>query len=180
MRRLCVFALSVTGTLFAGSPEAFSGGRCFAPALGLAFGTINSLLATPGSINFQASNPNLGSVSGSAPASVSWTVQGGSNLQNWTLSVQADAGSFSGCSTVPVSAVTASCTGASVSGGGGTGSCSGSLPLSTVAQQVAAGAQGEGSQNYSVVINYVLAESWRYIATGSSCSLTLTYTVNAP
>jgi hypothetical protein len=32
--------------------------------------------------------------------------------------------------------------------------------------------------SYSVSINYTLAESWRYVA-DSSCTITLTYSVNA-
>jgi hypothetical protein len=152
----------------------------FRPArLNLALGTLAGLSATPGTISFQATNPDLGQVSGSSPGSLTWSVLSGSHLQNWTLSVQSGSSSFTGCPTIPVSAVQVSCGSASVSGAGGTGVCSGSFPLSTSAQQIAGGAEGDGTGSYSVSMNFTLAESWRYVAS-SACTLTLTYSVNAP
>lgn len=159
--------------------EGSRGGRCGPVRQYFVMGTISSLLATPGSISFSASNPNSATVAGSSAASLSWLVVGGSHLQTWSVSVQAGGSYFSGCSTVPVSAVSVGCASASVGGGGGTGSCSGPFTLTTAAQQVAGGAEGDGLQSYFVLINYTLAESWRYVA-NASCTLTLTYTVNAP
>jgi hypothetical protein len=53
------------------------------------------------------------------------------------------------------------------------------VPLSTSAQQVASGNEASGSNKaYSVTLNFTLADSWSYIA-NSSCTLSLTYTVNA-
>ena len=43
---------------------------------------------------------------------------------------------------------------------------------------VAGGAQADQTGNYSVSINFALAESWRYVAS-SSCTINLTYLVNA-
>jgi hypothetical protein len=148
-------------------------------SLRLALGTLGSISASPGTISFQATNPDLGAVSGSAPGSLTWMVQSGSHLQNWTLSVQAGSSAFVGCPTIPISAVHVNCGSASVSGGNGTGACSGSFPLSTSAQQVAGGLEGDDTNTYSVLINFTLAESWRYAAS-SACILTLTYSVNAP
>jgi len=145
----------------------------------LALGTLGSVSASPGTISFQASNPDLGTVSGSSPASLNWMVLGGSHLQNWTLSVQAGSSSFSGCPTIPISSVRVNCGAASVSGGNGTGACSGSFPLSTTAHQIAGGAEGDGTNSYSVSINFTLAESWRYVA-NPACTLTITYTADAP
>jgi hypothetical protein len=71
------------------------------------------------------------------------------------------------------------CNTAMVSGAGGTGTCSGSLPLSTSPQQIAGGAEGDGTNSYSVSVSFTLAESWRYVP-DSACALTLTYSVNAP
>ena len=147
---------------------------------GAALGAISGVFASPGSISFQATNPNSGAASASSAASITWTVLDGSPLQTWTLSVQADSPTFLGCPAVPVSAVRAACGSASVSGGGGTGACSSTFPLANLSQQVAAGAEGSGNNSYSVLINYTLAESWRYPASNGSCTLTLTYTVNAP
>jgi hypothetical protein len=147
---------------------------------GAVLGTISGVWVSPGSISFQATNPASGAASGSSAASITWTVLDGSPLQVWTLSVQADSSAFLGCPAVPASAVRAVCSSASVSGGGGSGACSSAFPLSTLSRQVAAGAEGSGNNSYSVLINYTLAESWRYPASNGSCTLTLTYTVNAP
>jgi hypothetical protein len=152
----------------------------FRPArLNLALGTLAAVSATPGTISFQATNPELGQVAGSSPGSLTWSILSGSHLQNWTLSVQSATSSFTGCPTIPVSAVQVSCGIASASGAGGTGVCSGSFPLSTTAQQIAGGAEGDGTGSYSVSMNFTLAESWRYVPS-SACTITLTYSVNAP
>ena len=147
--------------------------------LKLAMGTLGSLSATPATISFRAANPDLVLVSGSSPGSLTWMVLGGSHLQQWTLSLQAGSSSLIGCTTVPISAVRVNCGTATVSGVGGTGTCSGSFPLSTSAQQIASGTEGDGTQSYSVSMNFTLAESWRYV-TNSACTITLAYTVNAP
>ena len=154
----------------------------FRPArLKLALGTLSALSATPGTISFQANNPDGGTVSGSSPANLTWNVLSGSHLLNWTLSVQASSSSFAGCPAVPASAVQVSCGSASVSpsNAGGTGSCGGSFPLSTSPQQLAGGAEGDDTGAYSVFLNFTLAESWRYVA-NPSCTINLTYSVNAP
>jgi len=145
--------------------------------LGAALGTVSSLVASPGTVSFLASNPDAGVVSGSSPASLSWSVLSGSHLKTWTLSVQADSSSFSGCGTIPVSAVQVSC-GSASAGGNGTGSCGGSFTLATSPQQIASGTQGDGTNSYLVSANLTLAESWRYVA-NPSCSINLTYSVNA-
>jgi hypothetical protein len=145
--------------------------------LNLAFATVSSVSAAPGTIGFQAANPGQGVVSGSSPGSLTWLVSSGSVLKNWTLSVQAGASSFSSCPTVPASAIQVNC-GSATAGGGGTGSCSGSFPLSTTPQQIAGGLQGNGTNSYSVSINFTLAESWRYVA-NSSCILSITYSISA-
>ena len=164
-------------------PGLAAGRECLArlhpSRIGLVFGTLVSVSASPSTISFQASDPDLGTVSGSSPGSVTWMVLSGSHLQNWTLTVQAAASAFAGCPTVPVAAVQVACGSATVSGGGGTGACSGSFPLSTTPRQIAGGAEGDGTSSYSVTINFTLAESWQYIA-NSSCTLTLTYSVSAP
>jgi hypothetical protein len=140
--------------------------------------TLSAISASPSTISFAATDPDLGSDAGSSAATISWTTSGGSSGNTWNLSVKATTANFTSCATVPTSAVTAKCTG--VTGGSG-GACGASVPLSTSAQQVASGkeAGGPGNKPYSVTINFTLADSWSYIA-NSSCSLSLTYTVNAP
>lgn len=156
-------------TLHAGSPGPLG--------LHMAFATISSVSAAPETVSFQAANPAQGGVSGSSPGSLSWFVSSGSVLKNWTLSVQASSSNFSNCPTIPASAIQVSC-GAATAGGGGTGACSSSFPLSTNPVQIAGGLQGNGTNPYSVSIHFTLAESWRYIA-NSSCTLSVTYFVNA-
>ena len=52
------------------------------------------------------------------------------------------------------------------------------FPALHTPQQIAAGAEGDGTNSYTVTTNFTLAESWRYVA-NSSCTITLTYSVNA-
>jgi hypothetical protein len=177
-RRILILAALVCGTELA--CMASFRASLFAPfRLPIALGTLGSLSATPGTLSFQASNPDAAMVAGSSPGSLTWRLLSGSHLQNWTLSVQAGSSSFAGCPTIPVSAVQVSCSTAHVSGGGGTGACGGSFPLSTTLQQSAGGLEGDGTNSYSISMNFTLAESWRYIA-NPSCTISITYTVNAP
>jgi hypothetical protein len=140
-----------------------------------------TLSVSPATINFSATNPGtVPVVAGSATATASWStlsIGGG----NWTLTVQAASPAFANCPTVPVSAVTVSCSSATVAGLGGSGACAGSFPLSTTPQVVASGAEGIVSLNYSVIIGFTLADSWKYIAeTSPACSIALTYVANVP
>jgi hypothetical protein len=146
--------------------------------IGVTFATVGLVSVSPGTISFTASNPDGGPVSGSAPATVSWQVSGGSHLQTWSLSLQAAASTLANCPTIPVSAIQVRCSTASVSGGGGSGTCGGSLPLSTTLQQAAGGSQGDNSNSYTVYLTFTLNESWHYTA-NSSCTLTITYSITA-
>jgi len=139
-----------------------------------------TLTVSPATITFTADNPGtLPVVAGSAATTASWTALGSGN--NWSLVVQAASPTFANCSTVPISAVTVSCSSVNVFGLGGSGSCSGSFPLSTTPQTVASGSEGLVSLTYSVTLSFKLADSWKYIAeTSPACSLSLTYTANVP
>jgi hypothetical protein len=149
-----------------------------ASRLGIALSTVGVVTVSPSNISFTASNPDGGAVSASSPATLSWQVLSGSHLQTWNVSLQASSSTFSNCPTIPVSAVQVRCSTASVSGGGGSGSCGGSFPLSTTLQQAAGGVQGDNTNTYTVYLTFTLAESWRYTA-NSSCSLSITYSVTA-
>jgi hypothetical protein len=139
-----------------------------------------TLNATPATITFNATNPGTAPVvAGSATASITWQVLSGGN--NWSLKVQANAPAFANCPTVPISAVTVSCASASAGVLGGTGTCAGSFPLSTAPVQVAGGSEGLLAYNYSVTINFTLADRWKYIAeTNPACSVSLIYTADVP
>jgi hypothetical protein len=139
--------------------------------------TLSAISATPSTISFTSTDPDLLTVSGNSAATINWTTSNGSPSQTWTLTVQATSSSFASCSTVPASAVTATCTGVTE---GKSGSCSAAFPLSTVAQQVASGKEDNATNApYTVTLNFTLTDSWSYIA-NPSCSLTLTYIVTAP
>jgi hypothetical protein len=80
--------------------------------------------------------------------------------------------------------VSVKCVSASVDGGGQvsaactTGGFT-TLPRALPGLRVASGNEGNASShNYTVVLGYELADSWRYIP--NTCPLNVTYTVTAP
>jgi hypothetical protein len=89
--------------------------------------------------------------------------------------VAAGSAYFTGCATVPVSAVRVACT-------GGSGTCTPSpVTLTPSLQQVASGQQASGTALYWVTLRLTFVDSWRYIAQQTPpCNLTLTYSVDAP
>jgi len=140
-----------------------------------------TLTVTPATIAFSATNPGtLPVVAGSSTAAASWSAGGGGST--WSLRVRAAASTFTNCSTVPVSAVTVTCSAASVTAGhGATANCAGAFPLSTTAQTVASGMDSTSTLNYSATISFTLADNWKYIAEMSpACTLSLSYTANVP
>jgi hypothetical protein len=150
------------------------------PAYG--FTLVSLLRAFPNTIPFMANNPG-GTVSGGSLATVVWIMTQGRNGQTWTLRAGASSPTFSGCATVPESAVSVKCVSASVDGGGQVSAgCNltsfTTLPNTLPGLPVASGNEGNSSlHNYTVVLSYQLADSWRYIA--NTCPLTVTYTVSA-
>jgi hypothetical protein len=135
---------------------------------------ISNQAVTPATISFNATNPTTSpSVSGSANAVVSWSSLV-SIAAGWNVAVSAPS-SFTNCPTVPASAVTVSC----VSITGGTlGTCGGSTALSTTPTQIASGVEILNLLSpYVVTLSFTLADSWKYIP--SSCSLSVTYTITA-
>jgi hypothetical protein len=141
-----------------------------------------TLTVSPATINFNATNPGTAPVvAGSPAATATWSALsfGGGN---WSLTVQAASPTFTNCSTVPVSAVTVTCTAASVGSLGGSASCAPPAPLSsTQAVPVANGSEGLIALNYSVTISFTLADNWKYIAeTSPACTLSLNYLANVP
>lgn len=142
-----------------------------------------TLTVSPATITFSATNPNtLPVVTGSSAATATWWASGSGNTHTWTLKVQAAASTFAHCSTVPVSAVTVTCSSASVTAGyGATAGCAGAFPLSTTAQTVASGSDATSTLHYSATISFTLADNWKYIAeTSPACTISLTYTANVP
>ena len=139
-------------------------------------------MSATGTIQFNANNPGSAVAGGSA--TVKWTITGGASGNTWTLSVYANSTTFSGCSTVPASAVGVTCSSASHTGSAATSTCESggpfALPTTAPGQQVASGNEGNAnSHTYTIVLNYQLTDAWNFIA-NASCPLTVTYTVNAP
>jgi len=145
--------------------------------------TVSMLRVSPSTIPFTANSPGSTTAGGSV-ATVAWNVSGGKKHRTWTLSVGTSSSIFSGCKTVPESAVRVMCTSATVTGGGqASAGCNATsfatLPNTLPGLRVASGNEGNtSSHNYSVVLRYEIVDSWRYIA--NVCPLTVTYTVNAP
>ena len=141
--------------------------------------TVSGLAVSPATISFSATDPDTApSVAGNSSATVSWSITGGSPSNTQSLSVQAGGSTFTGCNTVPVSAVTVTC-GTTSSTRGPVPTCSAAFTLSTAVQTLASGKEANGNASYTVVINYTLADSWKYVAS-PSCTLNLTYTLVAP
>jgi hypothetical protein len=145
--------------------------------------TVGSLTATPGTIQFTANDPGS-AVTGNSSATVQWTITGGVSGNTWTLSVYADSATFTGCSTVPASAVGVTCTSATHTGTRPTATCQPggpfTLPTTAPGQQLASGNEGNaGAHTFTVVLAYQFTDSWEFIA-NASCPITITYTVNAP
>jgi hypothetical protein len=142
--------------------------------------SITSFTALPSTITFTSSDPDLGAT-GSAIVTI--TVAKAMNNHPWTLTVQASSSTLTNCTSVPVSAIRASCSGVVVSGTGGvspTGSCSAPFSLSTAPTQLAGGNQGNQTETYTINVAYPFNDNWQYSGASSpACSLTLSYTATA-
>jgi len=139
-----------------------------------------TLTVSPGTITFQATDPDVTPDAGSSAATVSWT-HNGTNGANWNLTVQSAAATMTNCPAIAASAITVTCTSAKVTGTGGTAACSGAFALSTTATVVASGRQPNPSTTFTITITYSLADNWKRIAQMSpACSLSLTYIANQP
>ena len=140
--------------------------------------TVGTVTASPATISFTATDPDLGAVSGNSAGIVHWTTTNGSGSSTWNLSVRSTASSFANCGTAPASAVTVQC--GSVTGGTG-GSCKPGFKLTTSNQVIASGNESTGANaNYWTSVTFTFTDSWSYIARQTpSCSLSLTYTVTA-
>lgn len=140
--------------------------------------TLSLITATPSTVNFSSSDPDTVPVAGS-PVTVTWSTSNGSHSWTWNITARANTSTLGNCTSVPASAIRARCTSVAVTGGG-SGSCSQSVPLGTTAQQIAGGYEGSGTASYTVNITYEFTDSWRYRgATAPACSLILTYSVYA-
>jgi hypothetical protein len=135
-------------------------------------------------VSFAATNPDSPTVAGNAGGTVTVSGQIGATEANATFKLQVSAAgpTFSNCTTIPVSAVTITCTSV-FNPGNNDVSCASPVTLSTSPVTVASGTlptAGSGT-SFWVTFSYTLTDSWEYIAeTSSSCTLNVTYlaTVN--
>jgi hypothetical protein len=144
--------------------------------------TANFTLPPPGSVSFSALDPDSPTDAGNTSVTVSWNTGATTANDPWKLEVYSVASSFSNCSTVPVSAVTITCTAGFNPGPGGF-ACGAPATLSTSKTIVASGTlpyAGSGT-SFWMTFTYTLTDKWKYIAQMSpSCTLDVTYlaTVN--
>lgn len=144
-------------------------------------GTVSLLEAVPSTIPFTANSPGS-EIQGGALTTITWNMSQGQSGHTWTLTVRATSPVFNGCATVPASAISVKCVSASATGGGmASAGCvvSSFTPLLKVGKMnIASGNEGNTStNNYTVVLSYELADSWRYIA--DECPLNVVYTVTS-
>jgi hypothetical protein len=145
----------------------------------LAATQIHNQTVSPVTITFLGNDPDSPTLT--VPVTVTFRTTAGANNKTWQLDLQATSGAnMASCpSTIPVSKVQVSCTSTSVTNGG-TGVCGAPFNLSTGLQTIASGFEGTGNATpYTVVINFTFNDSWRYIATNTSCTVSLNYQITA-
>lgn len=144
---------------------------------------ITQYFVTPAALAFSATDPDEG---GPAPQQVSITVrlEHTQVQRSWTLYVESETDSLSGCGYIPASALTAACTSATHDSGNNSAKAyctSAPVPVSTTRAVVAYGNQGNRDHNLAVNLKISMADSWRYQAAVSpACTTSLRYTMVAP
>ncbi|MBZ5583110.1 MAG: hypothetical protein LAQ30_13085 [Acidobacteriia bacterium] len=133
------------------------------------------LTASPTDIVFRAENPD--SAPAPVSATVNWTADG-KNKTLWSLSAQSATPNFSLCPTVPLSAVTVTCSSLVIDGV--TYPCSASFPLSAAPQYLVQLRAVKGADiSYAVNLLLSWSDSWKYIAQANTpCSVSITYTAD--
>ena len=145
----------------------------------LAATQIHQQAVSPTTITFTGTDPDSPNLT--VPVSLTFRTTAGANNLTWQAAVQATSGAnLVGCpNTIPIGKIQVSCSSTSVANGG-TGVCSGSFNLSTGLLTIASGLEGTGNATpYTVNLNFTLTDSWRYIATNTSCTVSLNYQITA-
>jgi hypothetical protein len=136
---------------------------------------ISTLSTSPVTVNFSLTNPDGAAVTGTG--SVTWHTTGGNTGSTWTLGVSTAAGSFTGCTEIPPSAVTAACSSVTTSNG----TCNGAAPaLGLTPTTIASGLEGNGNTTYTVSVQFSVTDAWKYKGHTTACTLNVTYTITAP
>jgi hypothetical protein len=140
---------------------------------------VHNEAVSPATITFLGTDPDSPTLT--VPVTVFFRTTGGRLTNSWRLSVQAASGSnMLNCpNSIPVDKIQVSCVSA-VSDNGGTANCAAPFNLSTGLQTISSGTEGTGNATpYETVINFTFEDSWRYIATDTSCTVTLNYQIIA-
>ncbi len=144
---------------------------------GLAQGAVPGFSGTLGGLTITSSDPDGAPTITGSPVTVTFWILLGAATRNWRLLINANSSSLVGCTRVPASAIRVSCR--SASGNGVT--CGGTYSLSTTPLEIASGNEPPLWGTVTVTLAYSFVDGWRYPASaGQSCSLGLTYTVDAP
>jgi hypothetical protein len=149
------------------------------PLLRVAVGylvTVSGVVASPNPSSISATDPDNNPTPNSSSVTVVWTQGSGSTNKTWNIKVATPS---SGCSTVPISAITVTCDSVTATNTTGwSGTCSAAAALTTSGTQIASGYEGSStSRNITVILHYTFADSWKFV--GGTCSPVLTYTVTA-
>ena len=146
----------------------------------LAATKIHNELASPVTIIFLGTDPDSPTLT--VPVTIYFRTTGGQTNNNWRISLQAASGpNMMNCpSTIPVDRIQVSCVSAIADDGAAIANCAAPFNLSTGLQTISSGTEGAGNARpYETVINFTFQDSWRYIATDTSCSVNLNYQIIA-
>ena len=122
---------------------------------------ISLYVVTPANVTFATANPSTTpAVAGSSAVTIFFVLSGGSSARTWNIQLKSSTNTFAGCTTVPVSAITATC--GSVAGGTG-GACASPFAMSPGGAQLATGSESDGLGVYLVTINFSLSDEWKYL-----------------
>ena len=141
---------------------------------------IHNEVITPATITFLGTDPDSPTLT--VPVTVAFRTTGGQVTNNWSLSVQAASGpNMINCpSTIPIDKIEVSCVNAIADDGAAAANCAAPFNLSTGLQTISSGMEGAGNARpYETVINFIFQDSWRYIATDTSCTVNLNYQIIA-
>ncbi len=138
---------------------------------------IRNISVSPSTLAFTSSNPNA---TDTKQAILLFRIHAGKD-KAWDVKVSASSATLVNCPLVPTSSITVQCASVGIVGGGniGTGACASQFSLSTTPTTTAAGITGDGDQDYTIPIDFIFADKWKYPGATSACTLTATYTINA-
>lgn len=142
---------------------------------------VSTLTMGSGTASVTATNPDSGpfTVSGS----ISWLVLVNLGGYSWTLNVQSASSTFASCAQVPISAVKVTCTSITDGSliGGASKTCAAASNLATASHLLASGTDPTIIVPFTRTVNfqYTFTDAWQYPATGSACTVSVNYFLNA-